>query len=177
MDVPIAVQAGQAPARAVAWRLIDVASGQIVDGASPAVIDAASLPGSIVNLPTLIAALENGAITPATHISCPGFAEVDGRRIACLHPQDPPAAQCRRSARVLMQPLLLGSGDAPVSRSSERGPCVARPAADSAGNAPWTSRNWSRFPHLSRPRHFSARWSASWPSRTRWPCARRRAAS
>ncbi len=87
MDVPIVVQAGQAPPRAVAWRVIDVASGQILDGASAAVIDAASLPGSIVNLPTLIAALESGAITPATHISCPGFAEVDGRRIACLHPR------------------------------------------------------------------------------------------
>ena len=87
MDGPFAVEAGQAPARAVAWRLVDVTSGQVLDGASAPAIDTASLPGSIVNLPTLIAALESGAITPATHINCPGFADVDGRRIACLHPR------------------------------------------------------------------------------------------
>ncbi len=78
---------GQAAARSVAWRVIDVASGQLVDGASPAVIDTPSMPGSILNLPALVAALESGAITPATHIACPGFAEVDGRRVACLHPR------------------------------------------------------------------------------------------
>ena len=85
MTAPAAAQ-GQSAARVVAWRLIDVASSQIVDGASPALIDTPSMPGSIANLPTLVAALESGAITPATHIACPGFAEVDGRRIACLHP-------------------------------------------------------------------------------------------
>ena len=79
--------AGQTPARTVAWRMIDVASGQTVDGALAPAIDAPSLPGSIVNLPTLIAALESGAITPATHIACPGYADVGGRRIACLHPR------------------------------------------------------------------------------------------
>jgi len=78
---------GQTPARTVAWRMIDVASGQTVDGALAPAIDAPSLPGSIVNLPTLIAALESGAITPATHIACPGYADVGGRRIACLHPR------------------------------------------------------------------------------------------
>ena len=83
---PVGVR-GQTTARTVAWRLIDVASGQTVDGASPSVIDALSLPGSILNLPTLVAALESGAIKPDTHIACPGFAEVDGRRIACVHPR------------------------------------------------------------------------------------------
>jgi stage II sporulation protein D len=74
-------------ARAVAWRLIDVASGQTVDGSTPSSIDVPSLPGSVLNLPTLIAALESGAIKPDTRFACPGFAEVDGRRIACAHPR------------------------------------------------------------------------------------------
>jgi SpoIID/LytB domain protein len=79
---------GQAQeARGAAWRVIDLATAQVVSERQVDVLTRPSLPGSVMKLATLVAALESGTITAATRVSCPGYAEVDGRRIACLHPR------------------------------------------------------------------------------------------
>jgi SpoIID/LytB domain protein len=75
------------PPRGAAWRVIDLATAQVVSEGQVDVLTRPSLPGSLMKLATLVAALESGTITAGTRIPCPGYAEVGGRRIACLHPR------------------------------------------------------------------------------------------
>jgi len=73
--------------RGVAWQQIDLPSGRLAGGWNDAIVARPSMPGSTMKLPALIAALESQTISPSTRIACPGYADVNGRRIACLHPR------------------------------------------------------------------------------------------
>jgi SpoIID/LytB domain protein len=78
--------AAQVP-RAVAYRLVDLTTGGVLASAGDATIDRVSLPGSTVKMAALVAALESHTISPNTRVACPGFAEIEGRRVACAHPR------------------------------------------------------------------------------------------
>jgi SpoIID/LytB domain protein len=71
----------------VAFQVLDLRTGRVISSSNDEVIERPSLPGSTMKLPALIAALESGTISPSTRIACPGVADVNGRRIACLHPR------------------------------------------------------------------------------------------
>jgi stage II sporulation protein D len=75
------------PPRGAAWRVIDLATAQVVSEGQVDVLTRPSMPGSVMKLATLVAALESGTITAGTRIACPGYAEIGGRRIACVHPR------------------------------------------------------------------------------------------
>lgn len=78
---------GQAADRGVAWQVVDPGTGRVLDGGGADVLARPALPGSTMKVPVLIAALESGTISPGTRIPCPGYADVGGRRIACVHPR------------------------------------------------------------------------------------------
>jgi stage II sporulation protein D len=70
----------------LAYRIVDLSSGRAVAAAREDVLRTPVLPGSILKIATLIAALESGTIAPSTRIPCPRRLEVDGHRLDCSHP-------------------------------------------------------------------------------------------
>ena len=77
----------QGQPRRVAWQVLDVPAGRVVSSSDDGAIARPVVPGSLVELPALIAALESGTVDASTRVACPGFADVDGRRLTCLHPR------------------------------------------------------------------------------------------
>ncbi len=75
------------PARRVGWRIIELTTGRTLEAEDAELLSRAVLPGSLMQLPAVIALLESGAITPATRIDCPGAIVVNGRRVVCQHPR------------------------------------------------------------------------------------------
>jgi stage II sporulation protein D len=69
-----------------AYRITDLSSGRVVAAARDDLLRTPVLPGSILKIATLIAALESGAIQPSTRIACPRHLEIDGHRLDCSHP-------------------------------------------------------------------------------------------
>ena len=74
------------PARGPAYLLIELPSRRVVAEARRDVIDANVAPGSVIKIATLIAAMEDGSVTPDTRILCRRTVTVDGRTLTCVHP-------------------------------------------------------------------------------------------
>jgi stage II sporulation protein D len=70
----------------VASVLIDLRTGTPVAVEQSAVIERAILPGSVMKIATIAAALEAGVITNRTGIVCAHTVVVDGHRLTCTHP-------------------------------------------------------------------------------------------
>ena len=71
---------------APAFRIIELPSGRTLSAGREDLLRTPVLPGSIAKIATLIAALESGVIGPDTRMPCPRHVDVDGRRVACSHP-------------------------------------------------------------------------------------------
>ena len=83
------VLGGQAspPRRAApAYRIIELPSGRTLSAGREDLLATPVLPGSIVKIATLIAALEAGVIGPDTRMLCRREVAIDGRRVSCSHP-------------------------------------------------------------------------------------------
>ena len=83
------VLAGQKPVAAPAspaFRIVELASGRTLSVAREDLLSTPVLPGSIIKIATLVAALESGIVGPATRMVCPREVVIDGRRVSCSHP-------------------------------------------------------------------------------------------
>src|SRR5262245_40975553 len=77
---------GQGENAHTAWEQIDLATFAVIDSSQGARLKTPVQPGSFMKLPTLIAALKAGVISPDTRIACPGSATIDGVTVRCSHP-------------------------------------------------------------------------------------------
>ena len=73
-------------ARGPAYRLIALPSGHVIAEARPDILATPVAPGSLVKIATLVAAVEDGLIDERTRIECHRAVTVDGKRLACVHP-------------------------------------------------------------------------------------------
>jgi stage II sporulation protein D len=83
------VLSGQGTARrpaAPAFRIIELSSGRTLSSGREDLLSTPVLPGSIVKVATLIAALETGVVGQTTRMICPREVVIDGRRVTCSHP-------------------------------------------------------------------------------------------
>jgi len=70
----------------VAYLAIDLATNKPITTEQAAVIDTPVLPGSVMKIVTLAAALESGVISETSGILCTRDVTVGGRRLTCAHP-------------------------------------------------------------------------------------------
>jgi stage II sporulation protein D len=80
---------GQKPAAAPAapaFRIIELPSGRTLSAGREDLLGTPVLPGSIIKVATLVAALDSGVIGPDTRMLCPREVVIDGRRVSCSHP-------------------------------------------------------------------------------------------
>ena len=80
-------QAPEPDATRTAWEQIDLATLATIDSSQAQRLKTPVQPGSFMKLPTLIAALKAGVISPDTRVACPGEATVGGVPIRCSHPK------------------------------------------------------------------------------------------
>lgn len=69
-----------------AYLLLELPSKRVVAQARPEILSAAIPPGSVMKIATLIAASDDGVVTPETRIGCRRYVVVDGKPLACVHP-------------------------------------------------------------------------------------------
>ena len=69
----------------VAWAVVDLSTGRVIDSRDPDLLAKPGLPGSLLEVPALVALLEKGVVDSTTRIACPGSDIVAGRRIGCQH--------------------------------------------------------------------------------------------
>ena len=81
-----AVLASSKPAQA-AHLLIELPSGRVLSSSALPIIRTPVLPGSIIKVATLLAALETQVIAPDTRLLCRRHVEVDGHSFTCSHPR------------------------------------------------------------------------------------------
>ena len=74
-------------AEAVAYAIVDVSSGEIVDGRQIERLRRPAPPGSLLKIATLVAALATGTASADTRVACRGEATVGGQAIRCSHPR------------------------------------------------------------------------------------------
>jgi len=74
------------PARGPAYLVLELPAQRVVAEARPDVLSNAVLPGSIIKLATLIAAVDDGLVGESTRIACRRTITVDGKRLTCVHP-------------------------------------------------------------------------------------------
>lgn len=70
-----------------AWAIVDWATLTVADGAELERLRQPTLPGSIVKIATLAAALASGVASHDTRVPCEGRATVQGQAISCSHPR------------------------------------------------------------------------------------------
>jgi stage II sporulation protein D len=73
-------------AKGPAYLVLELPSQRVIAEARPDVLSHALLPGSIIKLATLIAAVEDGIIDDSTRITCRRTVTVDGTQLTCAHP-------------------------------------------------------------------------------------------
>jgi stage II sporulation protein D len=73
------------PARGPAYLVIELPSQRAIAETRPDVLGNAVLPGSIIKLATLIAAVEDGIVDDSTRIACRRTITVDGKPLTCVH--------------------------------------------------------------------------------------------
>jgi stage II sporulation protein D len=69
-----------------AYLLIEWPSKRVVARSRPDVLDTPIAPGSVLKIATLIAAADDGVVTPDTRIACRRTIVVDGKTLTCVHP-------------------------------------------------------------------------------------------
>lgn len=74
------------PSSGVASLVIDLKTGATLSTEQPDVIGRAVLPGSVMKIATIAAALESGTITDRTTVACTRTVVVNGHRLTCTHP-------------------------------------------------------------------------------------------
>ncbi len=77
---------GAAPGPSVAFLTFDLKSGATLASEQPDIIGRAVLPGSVMKVAAVAAALEAGTISPRTTIVCTRRVMVDGHQLTCTHP-------------------------------------------------------------------------------------------
>lgn len=70
-----------------AYRVIDLESGRTIAASREDLLRTPVLPGSVLKIATLVAALESQVIGPDTRIACPHDVVVAGHSLACSHAQ------------------------------------------------------------------------------------------
>ncbi len=75
-----------ADSRGVAFVIVDLQSGATLASAQPEITERPILPGSVMKVAAVAAALESGAIDDRTRIVCTRSIVVDGHRLTCTHP-------------------------------------------------------------------------------------------
>jgi stage II sporulation protein D len=70
----------------VAYLAIDLTSGATVSAENPARLDKPLLPGSVMKVATIAAALESGVISDRTTVACNRVVMLAGHRLTCTHP-------------------------------------------------------------------------------------------
>jgi stage II sporulation protein D len=81
----IAIGIAQQPS--APYLLVDLHSGRAIAENHVAAIDTPVVPGSIIKVVTLVAALESQTIDETLRVSCPGRITVAGRTYRCVHPR------------------------------------------------------------------------------------------
>ena len=66
--------------------LIDLTTNRTIGSSNATVLDTPIAPGSVMKIVALAAALESGAVSPATTLVCRRDVSVNGRRLPCSHP-------------------------------------------------------------------------------------------
>ena len=74
-----------APRDRAAILVLDLPSGRTLSAVQPDVIETAVLPGAVLHVATLVAALESGVVSPDTKFTCRRRVVVDGRQLFCTH--------------------------------------------------------------------------------------------
>jgi SpoIID/LytB domain protein len=69
----------------VAWAVVDLSTGRMIDSRDLDLVAQPVLPGSLVKVPALVVLLEEGVVDSTTRIACPGSDVAAGRRIGCQH--------------------------------------------------------------------------------------------
>ena len=77
---------GQTGARGPAYLVLELPSKRVAAQARADLLDTAIAPGSILKIATLIAAADDGVLTPDTRIACRRTVVVDGKTLTCVHP-------------------------------------------------------------------------------------------
>jgi SpoIID/LytB domain protein len=75
-----------APLGPAAYLVVDIASGRTIASARNDILRSPVLPGSIVKIAAVMAALESRTIEPGTALACHHDITVDGHRLICAHP-------------------------------------------------------------------------------------------
>jgi SpoIID/LytB domain protein len=75
-----------APRERAAILVLDLPSGRTLSAVQPDLMAGRIAPGSVLEMATLIAALESGVISPGTTFTCRRQITVDGRQLVCAHP-------------------------------------------------------------------------------------------
>jgi len=82
----VAAERPPQPAKGPAYLVLELPSQRVVAEARPDVLGNAVLPGSIIKLATLIAAVDDGLVDESTRIACRRTVTVDGKQLTCAHP-------------------------------------------------------------------------------------------
>jgi SpoIID/LytB domain protein len=85
-DLSLTGQSKPPPSASPAYRIIELPSGRTLASSREDLLRTPVLPGSILKIATLIAALESSVIGPETRMACPRHVVIDGRRFTCSHP-------------------------------------------------------------------------------------------
>jgi stage II sporulation protein D len=75
------------PPRGVAYAVVELPGGQVVQSHDLERVQRPTAPGSFVKVATLVAALASGVASPDTRVPCAGEAVVSGHTIRCSHPR------------------------------------------------------------------------------------------
>lgn len=75
------------PPRGVAYAVVELPGGQVVQSRDLERVQRPTAPGSFVKVATLVAALASGVASPDTRVPCAGEAVVSGHTIRCSHPR------------------------------------------------------------------------------------------
>lgn len=75
-----------ADTRGIAYVIVDLRSGATLASAQPEITERPILPGSVMKVAAVAAALESGVIDDRTRIVCSRSVTVDGHRLTCTHP-------------------------------------------------------------------------------------------
>src|SRR5450755_2347061 len=84
--VALAVVGPSAADSGVAYLALDLKTNATLSAVNPAVLDTPILPGSVMKIATIAAALESGVVSDRTGILCTREVTVAGHRLTCTHP-------------------------------------------------------------------------------------------
>ena len=86
VSAPISAPAHAADSRGISFLIVDLRSGATLASEQPDIADRPILPGSVMKIAAIAAAMESGTIDGRTRIVCTRSVVVDGHRLTCTHP-------------------------------------------------------------------------------------------